>query len=316
MTQVPLVSVVMPTHNNRDYICASIDSCLNQTWGNLEIIVVDDGSTDGTGDLLRERYGERIRYIQQQNAGPGIARNTGIEAARGDYIKFCDSDDLLYPEHIARCMDVMQQASEAIAVVYTRYRFVDGDGAPIPDKSDPPLLDGDIFCRLLLSNSNAILTSATLVRKAALLHVGMFPADRELRHSEDWDVYLRLAAQYQYANVPEILLDYRWHGGGLTSNQHAAAYGRLKVVQMARHYAGRERCIDDRGYDRIEAGRCHVVAMMAWRNGDRAQARAMLRASLRLEPEAKMRRIYLLLAYLFPYGVVHLLDSILKRRRG
>jgi glycosyltransferase involved in cell wall biosynthesis len=316
MAQIPLVSVVMPTHNNRAYICAAIDSCLNQTWGNLEIIVVDDGSGDGTGDLLRERYGERIRYLYQQNAGPGIARNSGIQAARGDYIKFCDSDDLLYPEHVTRCMAIMQGAGENVAVVYTRYRFVDDAGVPIPDKSDPPLLDGDIFCRLLLSNSNAILTSATLVRKSALIQVGLFPADRDLRHSEDWDLFLRLAAQYHYATVPEILLDYRWHRGGLTSNQHAAAYGRLKVVQMARHYAGRERCIDDRGYDRMEAGRCHVVAMMAWRSGDRAQARQMLRQALRLEPQAQMRRVYLLLAYLLPYGVVPLLDRILRGRRG
>jgi glycosyltransferase involved in cell wall biosynthesis len=316
MTQIPLVSVVMPTHNNRAYICASIDSCLNQTWQNLEIIVVDDGSTDGTGDLLRERYGERIRYIYQQNAGPGIARNRGIEAAQGDYIKFCDSDDLLYPEHVARCMAVMQQAGETVAVVYTRYRFVDGAGVPIPDKFDPALLDGDIFCHLLLSNGNDVLTSTTLARKAALLNVGMFPIDRDLRQGEDWDLFLRLAAQYDYAGVPEILLDYRWHGSGLSKNQLAMAQGRLKVVRMARHYQPREDCLDARGYDRLEAGRCHVVAMMAWRTGDRAQARAMLREALRLEPEAKMRRVYLLLAYAFPFGIVPLLDRLLKGRRA
>ena len=92
------ISAVIPTYNRRDMVCEAIDSALTQTYPCHEIIVVDDGSTDGTGELLREKYGDRIRYIRQENAGPSAARNRGIEAATGEWIAFLDSDDLWVEE--------------------------------------------------------------------------------------------------------------------------------------------------------------------------------------------------------------------------
>jgi glycosyltransferase involved in cell wall biosynthesis len=297
-----LVSIVIPTYNSASFIGGAVDSCLAQTYPNCEIIVVDDGSTDGTRDLLAARYGERIRYLYQQNAGPSAARNCGIRAARGAFIQFCDADDQLLPSKIERCMEVFRREPD-LGVVYTRYQHVEVDGKTPAPLADPPLLSGDIFCDLLLSNGNAILTSATLVRREALLEAGLF--DERLWCSEDWDLFLRLASRYAYASIDEVLLLYRWHEGSLTKEMYRMAQGRLITIQKARQYAGRERCLDAAAYDCLEAGRQHVLAMVCWRMGDRGGARRALREAIRLDPAHRTaRRLYWALSYAFPYRSV------------
>jgi glycosyltransferase involved in cell wall biosynthesis len=317
--ELPLVSVVIPTYNSAQFIGEAVDSCLAQTYPNCEIIVVDDGSTDDTRDRVEARYGEQIGYLYQPNAGPSAARNCGIRAARGAFIQFCDADDQLLPAKVERCMEVFQRQPE-VGVVYTRYQHVEADGKTPAPLSDPPLLSGDIFCDLLLSNGNAILTSATLVRREALLDVGLYDERTDLRGTEDWDLFLRLAARYRYASIDEILLLYRRHAAGLTANSYRMAQGRLITIQKARHYPGRERCLDDAAYDRLEASRHHVMAMVRWRMGDRGGARRSLREAIRLDPAHRAaRRLYVALSYGFPYhsitwvGWVH---KQLKRLSG
>ncbi len=299
-TDLPLVSVVIPAYNSAGYIGDAVDSCLAQTYPNCEIIVVDDGSTDDTSHLLKTRYGERIRYIYQDNAGPGAARNRGIEAARGTFVQFCDSDDQLLPSKIARCMEVFQEQPE-VGVVYTNYDHVQPDGQtrlPIPT---PALLSGDIFCDLLLSNANAILTSTAVVRRAALLEIGLFDEQRDIVCVEDWDLFLRLATRYPFASIDEALVLYRRHPDGLTANPYFSALGRLIVVQKARHYAGRDHCLDDAAYDRLEAGRHHVLAMTYWNMGRRADTRREFREAARLDAaHQRAVRYNIILTYAFP----------------
>ena len=129
----PLVSIIIPTYNRRRFVADAIDSGLAQTHGNCEIIVVDDGSGDGTEGLLRERYGERIRLIRQANQGPGIARNRGLEAARGQFIHFLDADDQLHEQKIEIGLRVFRERPD-VSVVYTHYQQVASDGAtPVAD---------------------------------------------------------------------------------------------------------------------------------------------------------------------------------------
>ena len=300
MSEQPLVSIVIPTYNARRYIGDTIDSCLAQTYPHCEIIVVDDGSTDGTATLLRERYGERIRYLYQENAGPAAARNRGIDAAQGDFIHFCDADDQLLPAKVERCLEVFREQPE-VTVVYTRYHHVAEDGRtrlPIPD---PELLSGDIFCDLLRSNGNAILTSATLIRRQAILDIGCFNEARDLFGVEDWDFFLQLAARYLFASINEVLLHYRRYSGGLTANPLWMALGRLRTIQLARHYPGRERCLDDRAYDQLEAGRHHLLATVYWRQRQRSAARQEFWAAVRLTTSGRaMRLLLILLSYCLP----------------
>jgi len=115
----PLVSVVIPVYNSAEYIVETIKSALAQHYKPFEVIVVDDGSTDNTKDLL-EPYLHRISYLYKENGGPASARNTGVNNAKGEYIAFLDADDLWMPEKLARQMDVFNQ-DKSIGLVHTQY---------------------------------------------------------------------------------------------------------------------------------------------------------------------------------------------------
>lgn len=315
MTQ-PLVSIVIPTYNRAHLIGDAIASCLNQTYPNTEIIVVDDGSTDDTVQMLEEQYGDQLRVIQQRNQGPAIARNTGVAAAQGDYIQFCDTDDLLYPSKIERCLkEIVDQPD--VALVYTRYRFVDEDGVTPMAIPESKLLSEDIFCDLIRANGSPIQTSTTLIRKTAFDAVGGFRADEDQRCAEDWDLFLRLASQHRLVGVDQVLVDYRKHEGGITANNPLLmAQGRLLTVQYARHYAGRTKCLSDFAYDEFEADRYHVLALVQWEQGDRHAARESLKQAIRLAPHrAKMRRLYRLMSYFLPASSTRWINRLVKQLR-
>ena len=122
----PLVSVIIPTYNRSRFLGEALDSALNQTYKEQEIIVVDDGSTDGTSQLMRE-YEPRIRYIYQERSERSSARNRGVSESCGEYIAFLDSDDLWLPEKIERQVKILNE-NEGIGVVYTGVQFIDEAG--------------------------------------------------------------------------------------------------------------------------------------------------------------------------------------------
>ena len=315
MTQ-PLVSIVIPAYNRAHLVPDALESCLNQTHPHIEIIVVDDGSTDNTVEMIREQYGGRVQLIQQRNQGPAIARNTGVEAAQGDFIQFCDTDDQLHPTKIERCLPFLLDQPD-VGLVYTRFRFVDSDGkTPLPLPLST-LLPDNSFCDLIRSNGAPIQTSTTLFRKSAFQTVGGFRADENQRCAEDWDLLLRLATQYDIVGVDEVLVDYRKHPEGITaSNPLMMAQGRLQTVQYARHYAGRNNCLSDADYDEFEADRYHVLGIVQWEQGDHQTARQSFDQAIRLAPhKAKMRQVYKFLSYLFPASSTRWINSLVNLLR-
>jgi len=302
LKDTPLISIVIPTYNRSSYICETIESCLAQTYPRCEIIVVDDGSADNTAELLAANYGSRIHYLYQSHAGAAAARNYGIREASGEFIQFCDSDDLLVSTKIERCMKVLTQQPEA-GVVYTRARFIDAH-SKTPLALGPVPLSGAIFCDLLLSNSVAIQTPTVLARRQALLEAGLFDEDPRLVRCEDWDLWLRIAVRYPFASIDEPLVLCRVDSERERSLAYWKALGRLAVVQKARHYAGRETCLDDKAYDRLEAARYHMLALACWQMGRRTEARNAFRQAIRLDSRGrKIRRLYVLLSYFLPSQV-------------
>lgn len=300
----PLVSIVIPTYNSIRYLPQTINSAFAQTYPNTEIIVVDDESTDGTGDTLHAQYGNAIRYFYKTNEGPGIARNHGIEAAQGDYIKFLDADDQLHPEYLTRVMDEFATHDEQVVLVHTNHRVF---GA-VNKANVTPLLSGDIFCELLLSNGAGILTSTTTVRKSALQAVGLFPP---MYLAEDWDLFLRLAAHYQVAAIDNILVDYRVHEHNLTGSTIESARGRLQVLEQARGY--RDGCLSDNEYDALLASRHHVLAMFEWEAGNRDIAQQHLQQAIQYTPQSRrIRQVYHALSRFAPYQAATLLDGLLQ----
>ncbi len=299
MTDEPLVSIIIPTFNRRQFVCDAIDSGLAQTHPHCEIIVVDDGSGDDTIPFLRRKYGARIRLISQANQGPGIARNRGIAEARGEFIHFLDADDQLLPEKIAICLEVFSHHPE-ISVVYSHYQFVSPDGTTPQDTPPFERFSINPFCELLAKTGCHILISSSMYRAEALRSVGGFEADTRFRSAEDWDLFLRLARQHKFYGIDQRLVLRRMHADMLSDDKLRGAWGRLKTVQNARDY-GWEACMSADEFDSKEASRHHMLALYLWQQGDRRRARLHFEQAMTIyPPEARPRRLFWLFSWLLP----------------
>ena len=200
------VSAVLPTYNRMAYISRAIDSIIDQTVPPSEIIVVDDGSTDGTADFLRARYGDRLTVIRQPNEGVSSARRKGLEAASGDWIAFLDSDDEWFPGHLEALSGAAATLGESVSLIF-------GDTVVTRDTGDQPTIfeedrfsvsgPVEVFSDALSTQFPYMfsLLPSSLIRREALLGTGAFLEG--LRTSEDFLVTFRLALQSSFAAVPD-----------------------------------------------------------------------------------------------------------------
>lgn len=209
-----LISVIIPTYNRANYICEAVDSVLAQTYKNIEIIIVDDGSTDNTKDIVLQRYNSKVTYILQNNSGPSSARNNGVKHAKGDLIAFLDSDDVWLPEKLEKQVKLIDQ-SHVIGLVACGLYNIDSDGnivgSPIIKRN---YINRRSFLKELMIHN--IITgggSNTLIRRECFEKVGFFEED--LWIGEDWNLWLRIAKQYEVKFVEEPLIKYRIHGNNL-----------------------------------------------------------------------------------------------------
>jgi|GEM_PF-457222 len=201
----PLVSVIIPTYNYGYYIEGTIQSVLSQTFSDFEVIVVDDGSTDNTGEIVRQ-FGDKVQYIRQDNGGPNMARNTGIKAARGQYIAFLDADDKWLPEKLERQMPLIQRDPK-IGLVYSRVYKFDQSGVIFGHYPLGPCYRGKVMRQLYMRQ--VITMSSALMKREVFKRVGLF--DEKVTGPDDWDMWLRIAACYEFDFVPQPLALYRIH---------------------------------------------------------------------------------------------------------
>lgn len=196
-----LVSVIIPTYNRWEYLRQTIESVLGQTYPNVEIIVVDDGSTDETPDGLQV-YGDRIRVITQTNQGGTAARNSGIKVATGAYLTFLDHDDLMLPAKLERQIALLE-AHPGLGAAHCRWEYIDPQGKVL-DKIGP-LPEGNLHSALILGCF--LWSGAPVVRRTFIEQVGGF--DTSI-WSSDWDIWLRLSAvDCVFGCVQEVLGAYR-----------------------------------------------------------------------------------------------------------
>lgn len=208
----PLVSVIIPAYNAAATIRLTIQSVLEQTYPNFEILVIDDGSFDGTSDVVKKLLAgdDRIKLMKQENQGVAAARNSGIRHARGDYIAPLDADDLWFPEKLEKQVAVMNEGPSTVGLVYAWSFQISGDQGP-QNLTKGWEEEGSVFLPLLLGNflSNA---SSPLISRKCFDHIGMYNLDFlkfDAQGCEDWDLYLRIAEHYEFRNVPEHLTAYR-----------------------------------------------------------------------------------------------------------
>ncbi len=219
-SQKPLVSVIIPTFNRGHIIARSVDSVLAQTFTDYEIIVVDDGSTDNTGEFLKKHYGDRIQYISQSvNKGLANARNRGIEASRGTYIAILDDDDLWLPEKLALQVELLKKDPE-LSLAYCGTMKVNSRGELIEEIR--PSQRGQIFEAMLYQNCLLGPASVAIFPRAVLRASGMF--DAGLSSCADWDLWIRMARNGKVDFVNRPLVQYVIH----ENNMHGDISGMAK----------------------------------------------------------------------------------------
>jgi len=211
------VSVVIPTYNRAHLICDALNSVVAQTFKDLEIIVVDDGSQDDTSAIVQNWHTDKnpeitLSYIPQENAGGNAARNNGIEAAKGQYVAFLDSDDIWHPEKLAKQVELLETNQNFVAA-YTGLREVEASTGEVLSTPEHRYMSGNLLAAILVSDVTAP-TSTYVVRRKALHDAGLF--DLDLAARQDWDMWIRLAELGEIGCVPETLVDLRHHNGPRT----------------------------------------------------------------------------------------------------
>ena len=219
----PLVSVIIPTHNRAWALAGAIDSVLAQNYKNFELIVIDDGSTDNTSDLI-DGYSGKLALIRQENAGVSAARNRGIESSRGEFIAFLDSDDTWLPQKLSRQMDFMGRYPEAL-ICQTQEIWIRNNTRVNP-RSCHKKPSGMIFessLALCLVSPSAVMMKKNLFDK-----VGLF--DEGLPACEDYDLWLRVGCRYPVYLVDEPLVIKR--GGHADQLSRAPGLDRFRVQAL------------------------------------------------------------------------------------
>jgi GT2 family glycosyltransferase len=213
---MPRVSVVIPTYNRQRLVQDTIDSVLRQTFKDLELIVIDDGSTDDTRRVLHDRYGTRIRYIYQENQGESAARNHGITLAEGEYVGFVDSDDLWHPDKLKSQVELLE-ANPRIGLVSTQAYWINYQGLRLrkPPEGLGRQTDTISWAELVLDNVIAGGGSSVLIRKECLERAGGF--DQSIRFGEEWDLWIRIAHDDGIHQIPMPLVYYRLNPFGTRS---------------------------------------------------------------------------------------------------
>jgi glycosyltransferase involved in cell wall biosynthesis len=212
-------------------IRGAIQSVLNQTYRDFEIIVVDDGSTDDTEKTVKSLKDERIRYIRHdKNRGAAAARNTGIKAARGEYIAFQDSDDEWLPEKLEKQMEVFRNATPEVGVVYTGFWRIKSDAKEYIPSDRISRKEGNIHKELL--KGNFVSGVSAVARRDCFEKAGLF--DESLPRFQDWELFIRFSnyCKFKYIDQP-LLLAYLGPGNISTNNK---AFQRALEIILTKHF--------------------------------------------------------------------------------
>lgn len=238
----PLVSVVIPAFNAEENITEALDSVLHQTYRPIEIILVDDGSTDNTAETVRSYKELHIKddaltYIFQQNSGPSKARNAGIRTAQGEYIAFLDVDDLWMPEKLEKQIDLVRK-DPRIDIVFTNVRITKNRKAKIEEfiffennKLDRIFFGHDSLVMNPLEKLlyiNFMLTPAVLVRKRCFANDIYFDENR--RYVEDWELWLKMSLYYTFGYIQDVCVHVKDMDDGLSSDGRGMTLSSIEVL--------------------------------------------------------------------------------------
>ncbi len=275
---IPAVSVVIATYNYAHYLRAAVESALRQSFPSLEVVVVDDGSTDATPHVVRPLLSDpRVRYERTAHGGVAAAKNAGVRLARAPLVAFLDADDVWMPSKLAR-QAALFRADPGLGVAYTRRWLIDEHGRRL-EYQQPPLFRGRVLDQLF--RTNFVTFSSAMVRRAVLDEAG--PFDEGLALAVDYDLWLRVALRHRFDYVDEPLVEYRTGHANLSSRTVERLATALRVMhRFLDEFGGRE-VIDPAAVRYAEAETCYHIGL-ARRPASRLSALPWYLRALALAP--------------------------------
>lgn len=236
----PLVSVIIPAYNAEKFLSKTLESVLSQTYKNIEVLVIDDGSQDKTAEIVKSiaQKDSRVILLQQQNIGVAAARNLGINNSTGEFIAPIDADDIWYPQNLEKQVQCLLQADSSVGLVYSWSVDIDDLDRPIGGFKAANIT-GQIFNTFIAYNfiGNA---SATMIRRSCIDKIGNYDAQLRLQNAqgcEDWDFYLRIAEHYEFQVVPEFLVGYRKVSNSMSCDYRSMGKSHaLVMISVQRRY--------------------------------------------------------------------------------
>jgi len=234
---MPRVSICIPTYNRKDYIVETLKSVFAQTYKDYEVIIVDDGSIDGTEEMIKKAAYPNLRYCWQENAGEAAARNKLVSMAQGEFITFIDSDDLLMPDAVERMAKVMIDEGGDV-VVYGPYLRIDSDGNVI-GRCRRKLYSGFITSQLF--NDIIVHPNGSMFPKRILQQAGGF--DESLKVCTDYDLELRLSLKYRFIALDEPTFKHRRHCGNVSKDSLENRITEFNVLKKFYYDSGGDKVI-------------------------------------------------------------------------
>lgn len=292
MSNSPAVSVIIATYNRASYLRETIDSILDQRFQNFELIVVDDGSTDETREIVAS-YGPRVQFLYQENRGPSVARNLGVRHAKAEWLSFQDSDDVCLTNHLEALCGHIDKRSD-LAMVFANGNYmggpVHGRDTLIPMAKSRRLAEKGIRLEDIFDKS-IVRLQAALVSKRCYDAVGGH--DEELRISMDLDLAFRLFSRYPIAYIDEIVFSYRKHSGNSSGNQELRLLENIRVIEkLVAENAHAERILGKRRVAARLAYRYYRLGKGRWREGRWADAKRAIEEAVSLCPWSVKYRAY------------------------
>lgn len=300
--QMPKVSVVIATYNHGDYVAAAVESVLAQDYPDVELIVVDDGSTDHTEKVLRA-FASRAQLVRQDNAGQARALNRGWSMAQGELLAYLGADDVLERTAASALVAALAEAPGAV-LAYGDYLMIDSSGRPLRR-----VTAGDFDHRAMLTRLVCYPGPATVFRRSALAAAG--PWDERLRQIPDFEFWLRLAALGPFVRVPAPLARYRAHGGSQSFSVVAAERAEEPVQVMSRFFEQAGLAPDLRRLRATSLSGAHLISARLHLRSDRA-----LHAWRHFADACRLRPAALLTPWTYRIVLNALRVRALERMRG
>jgi glycosyltransferase involved in cell wall biosynthesis len=295
----PAVSIIIPTYNRSRLLARAVKSVLNQTYQDFELIIVDDASTDNTGEVVNSFNDQRIKYVRhEKNKGEAAARNTGIKTAGCNYIAYQDSDDEWLPEKLAKQMKLLENAPSEVGVIYTGFWKTENHRRTYIPFSWVKQKNGDIHKELLYGNF--IGSPVVLIKKECFDSVGLF--DERIHNLVDWEMWLRISKHYHFRCVDEPLAIAYYDADNVSDNPDTLIDALELVLEKNRH--------EFEGEKKLLAKHWMNIGDLLVANGETKKGRRYIVNALKLYPFS----IRLLsAAFLGAFGLYDKVVSIFRR---